>query len=467
MGLSSYVNGTSACTDCSSCGAFVSLDDCTLKECTTYRDGLAAWIGSTTSNFPGETGTSSGGASGGDAAAVTKYIRQADLTPSYVICCPGTYVLSEPLELISPTPGTSLIYIATSDVTLDLNGYTLFYNGSDSVSGLNGVRLCPGIHNVKIINGSIREFTNAGILADATSTDTNCTGCGYASGNDITDVKIQDIVASNNKNGINFIGNSSDQVYNIAVTCVTASGNSNNGLYWDGVCCSSIMKSNFTKNVAVNTTAAGIQCRDCKTLLIRDNNADCNESNYSAYGIYISNSSGSDTTNSTGNVLAQNSTDRNKTTASATYQAAGIYLETSQNCQLIKNRSAYNAAPNLVNASYGFLMNAATIQCEITCNEAIENQIGFQDSSSTSLFKKNLGFRNLPNSADASVITGTIVSGNESANGNDGNYRNYNVTFASGSSSFAAIYRRVQLKDFAPVNDLTAYSPWLNISVVN
>lgn len=469
LNFGSGLNGSNACNDCSSCGASVTLDDCTLNECTTFRDGIAAWIGSTTSNFPGDTGSSSGGDSGGDAAATTKFIRQADLVPHYVICCPGTYVLTEPLELISPLAGSSLIYIASSDVILDLNGYALFYNGSTSVSGLNGVRLCPGIRNVKVLNGSIRKFTNAGILADATSSDTNCTGCG-TSGCDITDVKIQDLVLSNNKNGTHFIGSDSCKVYNIAANCITASGNSNNGLFFNNVSCSSIMKSNFTKNVATNTAVSGIQCKDCKVMLIKNNNADCNESNYSAYGIYLSNSSNSTPANSCGNVIANNSTDLNKSTgSSSTYRAAGINVEASQNCQLIKNRSAYNTAANITNGSFGILLNSSSVtttkQCEVTCNEVIENQIGIQDTNSTSLFRKNISYRNLPNSADQTDNGGPAPS----ADGNDGAYRNYNIDFdtsGGGTSDFAPLYKRVTLQTFSEISNIVQ-NTWLNISVVH
>jgi hypothetical protein len=461
------LNATDSCSSCSSCGAYVSLDDCTLNECTTFRDGIAAWIGSTTSNFPGDTGSSSGGG-GSDAAAVTKFIRQADLVPHYVICCPGTYVLSEPLELISPSAGTSLIYIASSDVTLDLNGYALYYDGSTGVSGLNGVRLCPGVRNVKVLNGSIRKFTNAGILADATSSDSNCTGCS-TSGCDITDVKIQDLVLSNNKNGTHFIGSTSCKVYNIAANCITASGNSNNGLFFNGVTCSSIMKSNFTKNVAVGTTVAGIKCTDCKVLLIKSNNADCNESNQNAYGIYLNNSATGTPANSCGNVIASNSTDLNKSTgSSSSYQAAGINVEASQNCQVIKNRSAYNTAASITNGSYGILLNATistTKQCEVTCNEVIENQVGIQDTNSTSLFRKNISYRNLPNSATQTDNGGP----GSSTDGNDGAYRNFNIDFVtsgSGTSDFSPLYKRVTLQTFSEISTIVQ-NTWLNISVVH
>ena len=96
-------------------------------ECRTYRDG------SPTRAVEDGTG-GGGGSSTTDTIAlsdapfgVTKVLRQCDFTPSYTIKCSGTYVLGEPIKYQGTLPNAAALNIAASDVTVNLNGYSLVY----------------------------------------------------------------------------------------------------------------------------------------------------------------------------------------------------------------------------------------------------------------------------------------------------------------------------------------------------
>jgi hypothetical protein len=76
----------------------------------------------------------------------------------HVISAPGSYRLTSDLSVPS---GQSGIRIAASDVTLDLNGFTI---SSQSAIGLalHGVT-APALTNVEIRNGTIRDFPTSGV----------------------------------------------------------------------------------------------------------------------------------------------------------------------------------------------------------------------------------------------------------------------------------------------------------------
>ncbi|MEM7391732.1 MAG: right-handed parallel beta-helix repeat-containing protein, partial [Verrucomicrobiota bacterium] len=68
----------------------------------------------------------------------------------------GSYYLVS--NLVDST-GANGITIDASDVTLDLNGFSLLGNGS----GFDGININAGVENVLIQNGTIRDWTGIGI----------------------------------------------------------------------------------------------------------------------------------------------------------------------------------------------------------------------------------------------------------------------------------------------------------------
>ncbi len=87
---------------------------------------------------------------------------QIDIAYSpYTINNPGSYIVVKDLTTPQNLNG---ITISTSNITIDLNGHTLYGAGSTTGSSGNGiVDLINGANNVTIYNGTIRDFRNNGI----------------------------------------------------------------------------------------------------------------------------------------------------------------------------------------------------------------------------------------------------------------------------------------------------------------
>jgi hypothetical protein len=81
----------------------------------------------------------------------------ATITP-IVISEPGSYVLGENILAI---PNQHGIEITASDVTLDLNGFTIQGNGE--VGSLDGIHIAADRANIAILNGTVRDFFGVGI----------------------------------------------------------------------------------------------------------------------------------------------------------------------------------------------------------------------------------------------------------------------------------------------------------------
>ena len=80
------------------------------------------------------------------------------LTP-VVLDLPGSYYLAENLFAF---PGAHGIEITSANVTLDLNGFTIF--GNTEVGSLDGINIsAPNVTNVFIHNGTVRDFFGDGI----------------------------------------------------------------------------------------------------------------------------------------------------------------------------------------------------------------------------------------------------------------------------------------------------------------
>lgn len=73
----------------------------------------------------------------------------------------GSYYLLD--NIVVSDTNTTAITISASDVTIDLNGYTIRGPGKD-VSGSNsGISAAPNVHRITVLNGSVCEWPNYGI----------------------------------------------------------------------------------------------------------------------------------------------------------------------------------------------------------------------------------------------------------------------------------------------------------------
>jgi hypothetical protein len=75
---------------------------------------------------------------------------------------PGYYTLPDD-QVYSPCGTSPAITIASSDVTLDLSGYTLS-QVDKSVSGIVGIFVQPNVQNITIKNGTVELFSASGLL---------------------------------------------------------------------------------------------------------------------------------------------------------------------------------------------------------------------------------------------------------------------------------------------------------------
>lgn len=85
-------------------------------------------------------------------------------TTGYVIDKPGSYCLKEDVSY-NPSGTNPAIYItaaAVANVSLSLGGHTLSQS-SKTVLGVNGIVVDPGLDNVLIANGTVRDFSQTGI----------------------------------------------------------------------------------------------------------------------------------------------------------------------------------------------------------------------------------------------------------------------------------------------------------------
>ena len=112
-----------------------------------------------------------------------------------VLCKSGYYCLCEDI-IFNPNPdATAAIRITASNVTLDLRGRTLSQKSKD-VLPVDGIVVDPGLTNIIIKNGTVRDFSDAGIRAGAVSTTPAL----------VTELSIRDIRSFNNGLSTTLVG---------------------------------------------------------------------------------------------------------------------------------------------------------------------------------------------------------------------------------------------------------------------
>jgi len=219
-----------------------------------------------------------------------------------VISASGSYYLGEDVLAFGDSHG---IEITASNVTLDLNGFTI--QGNLEVGSLDGVRIGEGANNVTIRNGTVRLFLGIGINAPA-----------YGEGYDATtptNLRVSDVrLISNALGGLRMgsrgvvtdsiaQGNSGTgffTTYNSIIRDCIATGNTGHGIEFWGSCqvtgnsCSDNTQNGIlangsssviTENLVTGSTLNGIYVSGVG---LRGNRVDSNVSNYNQqYGIKV------------------------------------------------------------------------------------------------------------------------------------------------------------------------------------
>ncbi|MCA9306598.1 MAG: right-handed parallel beta-helix repeat-containing protein [Phycisphaerales bacterium] len=139
-----------------------------------------------------------------------------DSNSVYRISQPGSYYLT---GNVTAPAGDSAIEVASSDVTVDLNGFALF----GEVGSMDGVTVNPGTRQVLITNGSISDFDGYGVQSDGaltTAEHLRVDGCGLTgillNGLDANVVR-DCIVGNNGTEGIDVSGQRSQILRCVAV----------------------------------------------------------------------------------------------------------------------------------------------------------------------------------------------------------------------------------------------------------
>ena len=208
-----------------------------------------------------------------------------------VISSPGVYVLYG--NLLSAA-------INTSDVTLDLNGYTISY----------GVTLTPNASSVIVKNGAIGP--NAGTFSADGLYTSNCQNCIFQDlvisncNNGIytsscQNCIFQDLQVSNCNNGIQMVGTSSTTISNNTLINCNCSYNTNNGILLNNIAGLTLQNCNCSYNLTgsynnnnqtvqnVALTGAGIWMNNSQYNLIdgcicTNNATNCFSNNYGVLG---------------------------------------------------------------------------------------------------------------------------------------------------------------------------------------
>lgn len=84
--------------------------------------------------------------------------------PALTLTTPGHYTLGEDITF-SPGAADSIISILSSDVTLDLGGWSIIQG--NATAGVNGISVASGLQRVTIKNGTIRNVTGNGIFINS------------------------------------------------------------------------------------------------------------------------------------------------------------------------------------------------------------------------------------------------------------------------------------------------------------
>jgi hypothetical protein len=285
---------------------------------------------------------------------ITEYLTKQSVDDCRTLDKPGVYILGEPLKLpdgdhatFGPCTQAGLI-IDSSDVTIDLNGFSITYGG-DEIPGpppafFHGILISPGVRNVTIKNGSIRGFTiGSGISATSTS----------GTDNDIQQVVLADLMIQNNQAGVTFNGIAANPLKLINITTSTISNNLSYGIKYSYVNTGKLSSVTASENTNSAGSAQGVWLTDC-------NNID----------------------------LFAVDTERNAATSGTGY---GVLANACNKINFYYSNANYNTGTT----AYGIALTSSNT-CKLDSNNANENIIGYYDSSAltTSLFVNNSASKN-------------------------------------------------------------------------
>ena len=268
----------------------------------------------------------------------------------------------------------SVLTIATSNITIDLNGQTLLYSGPLDKT-VHGIIINPGVSNVTIRNGTLMGFPGVGILSPGTL---------YHPVNHLTldRVKIiscyQGIVLCTTNNAI-------------LINCITT-GNMNPTGTTQGIKCSSCKGTTMQQCMSNNNTSPLGSCygyflTGCKTTSLSYCSASGNEGAQETAGIYFE--------NMLRNNCIQNCTCNGN--SSTTGESYGILLANSEQAYVQDSATQGNVSTAIDCFSYGIRLKNAS-RSFIKHNTIDDNDYGIYDDEPlgqhTNIFTQNSACHN-------------------------------------------------------------------------
>ncbi len=366
---------------------FSAINSCATPYCCSTRDGsgptppvppVPGVAGISFMNSLGNHNGPSVGNIGGNISTtgVTAYITKKNADDCLNIQTPGVYLLAESLILPDNDSDdfdgcTSGITISTSDVTIDLNGFSINYGGQTGPPfQFHGIKIAPGVKNITIKNGAIRGFTGSGIYAAST------TGTAGA----IQQIVLCDLMIQDNAAGVTFDGTLNP----LKLVHITTSTISSNKSY--GVSYTSVNTGKFSSvTTSENSNSAG-----------------------HAHGIWLANCNNID--------LYAADTEKNTATGGTGY---GVLADTCNKINIYSSNANYNTGDTEI-GSYGIALVNST-NSTLDSNTVGENNIGFYDNASptSNLYIRNFAKRNGPFTSPAPASNSTLLT-------------NYNIIAAPG-----------------------------------
>jgi len=313
------------------------------------------------------------------------------------VSSPGVTLLTRDYE--QGTSETAAIGIITDNVILDLGGHTI-------ENGTTGIYIWPGLKNVTIMNGTLRNLT-VGLVLNSTN-----------------DSIVQNVIFESNS-----IGAYVDPSYNNTFINNTFFNNSVYGLLLDNSHNNTLINNTFynntyglylnysTNNTITNNTAYS-NSQNGFHLYSSSNNTLTNNSAYnnSQYGFLLDSGSNNTLTNNTAynnsySGFYLNSSSNNTLTTNFAYNNSYGFYFYSGNNNTLTNNTAYN------NTYSGILLNSTTAN-NITASTVYNNTYGiYLLSSSENSFTNISAFENYNYGiylqlSDANNFTDTLLYGN-------------------------------------------------------
>ncbi len=296
----------------------------------------------------------------------------------FVIKTSGRYFLSTDLHA---APGRSIlpiIYIAASDVILDLGGKSMTLSTSNYMPSIAAISLANGVNNITIMNGTINgKGARANIKTGITTLNN-------------TNVMLDNVrIVNCEKTGIDFNTVNSfslNGIQTVGGTIGISMLNSNVGVITDSA---------FDATFGGNNQAIGVLADSCSNVELDDLSISNNEStNNDAFGLYLIDSSG----------FSCKKVQSSRHTSGAAL-CAGIYLSGSTGNMFTECDSSNNVGNSSSTDVYGFYLtnesNGNSLrECEANTNGNSSTKIcaGFANNGAHyNLFQKCLASGNMAN----------------------------------------------------------------------